>query len=105
MSKHRLEGAVQNYTLKRITIEAIQVTGVLEDNVAIQRWAKNDVIDDEGIQVFLSNYGKTVDVKTFNGVERANIGDYVIRNYQGRYHVCENNVFEALYGGPVRVRV
>lgn len=100
-----LNGSVRSYRIKRILIEAIQVTGILEDNLAIRKWAINHVPDLEESPVTLTPFGKGLMVKTYAGNVEANVGDYIICNENGGFHKCEAEVFEALYGTPRRERL
>ena len=38
-----------------------------------------------------------IDIKTLEGIMRANIGDYIIKGIKGEFYPCKPEIFEASY--------
>lgn len=81
------------YRKKPVEIEAVQLAG---DNVAE---AVNFVAPDQfaGGGVLPNDGRYFVDIKTIEGVIRATEGDWIIRDIQGEFYPCRDDIFRATY--------
>jgi len=50
-----------------------------------------------GARIYIRNGEKFMEIKTATGIMRADSGDYIIRENDGRLHVCMPGAFEATY--------
>lgn len=42
-------------------------------------------------------HGHPIEIRTLEGVMRADVGDWVIRGVQGEFYPCKPDIFEATY--------
>lgn len=56
------------------------------------------LIKDDGAVSYCGNArGQHVEIKTLEGVMRADPGDYIIRGVKGEFYPCKPDIFEATY--------
>lgn len=80
---------VQQYTKKPVTIEAIQLT----------RGSFNECLNFLNGNVDRTSYSFNVwiEIKTLEGITRANEGWYIIKGIKGEFYACEPEIFEMTY--------
>jgi hypothetical protein len=92
---------VKTYKKEPIAIQAIQFTGELENGIAIQAWSNEECVYQEQKQIVTNSGGANdpahLRCTTRTGIQRANIGDYIIQGVGGEYYPCPKDVFEETY--------
>lgn len=90
------------YRKKPVIIEAVQWTG--HNKVEIYEFLSGDSSGDVKLQGenhwFIKNMSgipETLCVKTLWGYAKANEGDYIIKDVDGKYHTCNPNIFAETY--------
>ncbi len=80
---------VQQYTKKPVTIEAIQLT----------RESFNECINflNGNVDRTSCSFNVWIEIKTLEGITRANEGWYIIKGVKGEFYACEPEIFEMTY--------
>lgn len=78
---------IKKYRKKPIEIDAVQWTG---DNLAELRKL-------EGFNAAHTCFGGRLNIKTYEGVMHASVGDYIIKGVQGEFYPCKPEIFERTY--------
>lgn len=82
------------YRKKSVEVEALQWTGYNRKD--IEAFCPRASSRFKRIDLSIISPGK-IAIDTPEGLEIANIGDYVIRVAEGRYYPCKSDIFEELY--------
>ncbi len=84
------------YRKKPVIIDAVK----LERRFGWPDWFHNAVTNNEIITHGLGKFGEGevfCEIKTLEGVMRANEGDYIIKGIKGEIYPCKPDIFEATY--------
>lgn len=85
------------YKKDGVTVDAFKWTGGLDDPI----WMIEALGMPESrvgvARVYIRNAEKFMEIKTATGMMRADHGDYIIQEADGRLHVCMPGAFEATY--------
>ncbi len=78
---------------KPVTIEAVRWDGTVESVKKIR------ALNPDGRDINTSTLHDTpyLEIKTLEGVMRANLGDYIIQGVKGEIYPCKPDIFEATY--------
>lgn len=83
------------YRKKSVVVDACQNDG---DWAAMCRWfAELEGGDPSRFPPISRNIDGSLDIRTPEGVMRADIGDWVIRGVAGEYYPCKPDIFAATY--------
>ncbi len=80
------------YRKKPVEIVAIQFTGGLSSAHRVWSWAGRN----SGVTV-PRDPTHHIEIKTLEGVMRANAGDWIICGVNGEFYPCKPDIFEATY--------
>ena len=89
------------YKKNGVTVEAFKWTGEhnqTEDPTWITEALKLPESRVGVARIYLRDGNVFTEIKTATGIMRADPGDYIIREADGRLHVCDPGWFEANYG-------
>lgn len=78
---------IKRYRKKPVEIEAVQWTG---DNLAELRKL-------EGFNAVHTCFGGRLNIKTYEGMIHASVGDYIIKGVQGEFYPCKPEIFKQTY--------
>jgi len=87
-----LEGSVK-YRKKPVVIDAMQFT----DNASGMDIALWVTTSDPETEVRWNSDGSCLLIPTFEGIMRADSGDWIIRGVKGEFYPCKPDIFEATY--------
>lgn len=76
------------YRKKPVTIEARQYTG--KNGTELLAWANGHELEED----FLGDY---IQIKTLEGVMRADRDDWIIKGVKGEFYPCKPEIFAATY--------
>ena len=76
-----------DYQKRPVVIQAMQWDGTPESANAIEEWSDGKVERDD----------VHLEVKTLEGVMRANPMDWIIRGVQGEFYPCRDDIFTQTY--------
>lgn len=101
------------YVTKQITIEAFQYKGYLfdkESNYTVPKWFVRALVDgmanyvvkgEAASDLFILEEDGHKDgslyITTSRGIEKVRVGDYVIREMDGKFHSCNPDMFDEKY--------
>ncbi len=74
---------------KPVVVEAIQIK---EKNIKLLKEFCPDIVT-----IFPGNDPPWVEIKTFEGIMRGNLGDWVIKGVENEFYPCKNSIFESIY--------
>lgn len=80
---------IKKYQQKPVIIEAVQWLGTQE--------SLNEVIVFCRHEAITHGHDNTINVITVDGIMNAAIGDFILRDANGKYYVCKPDVFAATY--------
>ena len=84
----------QNYRKKPVVIQAIKLE---RDNVdAAYEFAYGKPIDTDEYTLVLDS-GR-MPIRTFQGIQVAKFGDYIVKSPEGEFYTCNCELFNATYG-------
>lgn len=96
MSKQNLSNHISIYRKKPIEIQAIQLSNVNIQDVAI--WCGGKVIEEESPWYQdCEDYYRAILIPTLEGAMRAELGSYVIKGVQGEFYACKDTIFDETY--------
>lgn len=49
------------------------------------------------VRAFLNDMWSSIEIKTLEGVMKANYGDYIIEGVSGEYYPCKPDIFKKTY--------
>jgi len=75
------------YRKKPVVIEAVQWTGVWDDDISSFLPAKGTSFDAEG----------ELHIRTLDGVMAAGVGDWIIKGVKGEFYPCKPDIFAETY--------
>lgn len=76
------------YRKKPVVIDAVQVTKWNVNDVA--KWCNGDAYS------VWSGF-PYIEIKTLEGIMKADVGDWIIRGIKGEFYPCKDNIFQATY--------
>jgi len=82
------------YRKKPIEIEAFQWTGG-HDQTEDPQWCVDAIINDE-VEIVCGD-DLHLEIKTLEGIMRAEPGDYIIKGVKGEIYPCKPDIFEMTY--------
>ena len=82
------------YRKKPLVIEAIQYNSQTRD---FWPWVAKNVPDVNTISTNTDGHTKWVEIKTLEGVMRAEPGDWIIKGVKGELYPCKPDIFAATY--------
>lgn len=77
------------YRKKPVVIEAFELT--TENFNTVLEWCGGEAFTPDRLK------DVAIDIKTLEGVMRANLGDYIIKGVQGEFYPCKPDIFKATY--------
>ncbi|WJJ58469.1 hypothetical protein NDO71_orf103 [Klebsiella phage vB_KpnM_NDO71] len=83
------------YRKKPVEIEAHKFDGSSTSAGQIHNWMETGVWKDS--EIHTRDCGRTVEIKTPEGVVVASAGDYVIKGVAGEFYPCKSEIFHATY--------
>ena len=84
----------QNYRKKPVVIQAIKLE---RDNIdAAYEFAYGNPIDTDEYTLVL-DLGR-MPIRTFQGIQVAKFGDYIVKSPEGEFYTCNCELFNATYG-------
>lgn len=87
------------YTTKQVTIEALQWDG--NNHKEILQWYGEYDAAMESIEFFNEKADvenpSSLEIRTLEGLMRANKGDYIIKGLEGEFYPCKASIFEKKY--------
>jgi hypothetical protein len=81
---------IKQYVKKPVIVNAVQYTGDNDDEVTTFFDSKNKT-------AMVNNHFKSVTMETNKGIMMAEIGDFIIKDFDGELYTCKNGVFENTY--------
>lgn len=89
---------MKRYREKPVDVEAVQFNG--ENGMAIEHWAGiSNVFSSPVLDPTKDNpTGHYLQIKTLEGIMTAIIGDWIIKDVNGKFYPCKPDIFEATYG-------
>lgn len=79
---------------KPVVVYAWQATGIREMR-RIVKWIEEN--GGEAAYRAPVNFGPAIDILTLEGTMIVQVGDWVIRGFQGEFYPCNPDIFEATY--------
>ncbi len=90
------------YRKKPVVVEAFRLTKENWDvPELLPEWMRealnNHHNSDEGLRAWFSLYKSTLFIETLEGTHEASVGDWIIREADGRIHPCKHSIFVKTY--------
>ncbi len=81
---------MRQFRKRPVVIDAEQLS---EDNLEVlEQWCRGSI---KGIAMPRSK--RAIDIQTYEGEMRAEIGDWIIKGVEGEFYPCRDSIFKATY--------